>query len=305
MGVLRGFGIVIISVLLFVFLLAAGIFGTLTTSLTYENVQPKVHDIASEIVTTQIGTNNIVNQITPYLELYCQNSTEIVQKFGNYTFVFPCDVVSQGQDEIVNYTVDYLVNDFYYKDYNCTFTKCFQESPIPLFLVSDQARVYWRNLFYKSLIGILILLGLIFLFVEKKSNALILPGILMIASSLIVSQLKTIGSFIAKLILSPIFSALSETPLSKDIITNIVRMFFSESTRMFLWMFITGIIFIIVGIIFRITGLGVKIQQKMERLKNKDKIEELEEKTKSLEKQLKQKNSNPKQKDNSNKNLKK
>ena len=62
MGVLRGFGLVIVAVLLFVSLLATGIFATLNYSLTYENVQPKIYNIADSVITEQIGNQNIINQ---------------------------------------------------------------------------------------------------------------------------------------------------------------------------------------------------------------------------------------------------
>ncbi len=289
MGVLRGFGLVIISVLLFVSLLTTGIFATLNYSLTYENVQPKIYNIADQVITTQIGTQEIVNQLTPFLEIYCQNNTEIIQKIQGYTFIFPCTVVEEGYDSILNYSVDYLVEDFYYKDYNCSFVKCFEQSDIPLFLVSDYARDYWRSLYHKFLIFDLILIGLIILFVEKKSNSPILTGSLFIASSLIILQLKNIGTAITKLILSPISMALSNET-SKELISQVVGMFFSESTKVFLWMFIAGIILIAIGLFFKLTALGMKIKNKIEEKILKNKVGELENKNEKLEKQVSEKN---------------
>ena len=314
MGVLRGFGIVIVSVLLFVLLVAAGVFGTLNKSLTYDHVQPEVSSIANDIISTQVGAQQIVNQFTPLLQTYCQNQsqTDITRKVGNYTFTIPCNVVSLGEGAIINYSVDFLVKDFYYKDYNCTFANCFRESSVPTFLVSDYARTYWGSLYRKSILGILILFVLLFLLVEKKSNSLILTGSLMIPASLIASQLKNLGSFVAKLTLSPISNALQGTDTSTAI-SQIVEVFFSESTSVFLWMFITGIILIAAGIVLRLTGWGMKIMEKIENMKNKDKVQALEQKTKNLEKQVNQKNpnqnsknnSNQNQNNNSNKNLKK
>lgn len=289
MGVLRGFGIVIVSVLLFVSLLATGIFGTLNYSLTYENVQPRITNIANQIITEQIGSNEILNTLTPFLEIYCKNNTEIIQKFQGYTFVFPCEVVSQGESALINYTVEYLVSDFYYKEYDCSFVKCFEESDVPLFLVSQHAKDYWNSLYKKFLLFDLILIGLVILLVEKKSNSPILTGALLIPSALIILQLKNIGTWVAKLILSPISSALSgET--AKEIIPQIVAMFFSESTKVFLWMFILGIILIVIGLFFKLTALGIKIKNKIEEKVMKNKVNELEDKNKKLEKQISEKN---------------
>jgi len=285
MGVLRGFGLIIVSILLFLSLLSAGIFATLNYSLTYENVQPKIYTIANSIITEQIGTEKIVNQLTPFLEIYCQNNTEIVQNFEGYTFVYPCTVIEQGYDSIINYTINYLIQDFYYKEYNCTFSECFQETSVPIFLVSEHAKDYWKSLFNKSIIAILILIALTILLIEKKTNTPILTGSLFVASSLIISQLKNIGTAIAKLILSPISAALSNES-SKEIISQIVGIFFAESSKVFLWMFIAGIILIAIGIILKLTTLGIKIKNWIEKIKSKKKIENLEQNQKNIQKKV-------------------
>jgi len=304
MGVLKGFGLVIVCVIMFVLLISAGIFATFNKSLTYENVQPRVYNIANDIITIQIGSQEILNQFAPYLLTICRNESEIVQKIQNYTFVIPCSIVSEGQNSLINYTVDYLVKDFYYKEYNCTFVKCFQESSVPLFLVSNHAREYWRSLLYKTILGIIISFGLLFLLTEKKSNTLTITGSLMVVSSLVILQLNKIGTFIAKSILTPISTALKGTSVTKDIISQIVGLFFSESSKVFLWMFIAGLILIALGLVLRLTGWGMKIKEKIETLTTRSKVEQLEEKTKSLEKQLQQKNSSQQSSQNQNNNQK-
>lgn len=285
MGILRGFALVIVSVVLFVLLILAGVFGTLNYSLTYENVQPKIYTIADDIIQEQIGSQEIVNQLLPYLSIYCKNNTEIVQSFSGYTFVFPCKIVSGGYQSILNYSVNYLVSDFYYKDYNCTFVKCFEQSDVPLFLVSDFAKQYWAKLFYKSLFGIFILAALVLILAERKSNGLILLGSLSVIASLITLQLKNIGAWISKAILTPVSTAFSNEN-SKEIISDVVKVFFSESSKIFLWMFVIGIILIAAGIVFKLTDWGMRIRKKIEEFKTKDKIEELEEKTKKLEEKI-------------------
>ncbi len=275
MGVLRGFGLVIVSVLLFVSLLATGIFGTLDYSLTYENVQSNINTVSTQIIEEQIGGQEIVNQLLPFIETYCQNNTEIIQNFEGYTFIFPCEIVEEGYNSIINYTLDYLIKDFYYKDYNCSFVKCFEETDIPLFLVSNYAKDYWNSLYKKFLLFDLILIGLIILLVEKKSNSPILTGALFISSALIISQLKNIGTKIAKLILSPISLALSNEK-SKEIIFQIVQIFFTESSKIFIWMFITGLILIAIGLILKLTNFGIKIKNWLEKIKDKKKLDNIE-----------------------------
>lgn len=269
MGVLRGFGIIIVSILLFLAILLAGIFATISLSLSYENVQPRVYNISYEIIDTQIGVKVIEDQLMPYTGIYCQTNTEIVQSFGNYTLAIPCSVAQAGYDSILNYSVNYIISDFYYKDYDCTFTECFKQSEIPLFLVSNYARQMWKSLFFKVLIASLILCCVLFLISEKKSNSPILIGSLIIVNSLIVLTLEKIGTIIAKAILSPISLALSEENIN-PILSQLVGIFFSESSRIFLWMFIVGLVLIVMGIVFKITGLGFKIGKKIEELKAKD-----------------------------------
>jgi len=289
MGVLRGFALVIISVILFLSFLATGIFATLNYSLTYENVQPRIYTIADEIVTEQIGSMEILNQLTPYLKTYCINKTEIVQSFQGYTFVFPCDVITQGQSAIINHTVNYLVSDFYYKEYNCTFIKCFEQSDIPLFLISEHAKDYWNNLYKKFIFLDMLLILLIILLTERKSNSPLLAGALLIPAALIVSLLKKVGAGITKIFLNPISSSVTGDN-TNEIISQIVGIFFAESTKVFLWMFIIGIILIGIGLFFKLTALGIKIKNKIQEKVLKQKVEELEQKNEKLEKQINNKN---------------
>lgn len=289
MGVLRGFALVIVSVLLFVSLLSTGIFATLNYSLTYENVQPKINLVATQIIQEQIGTQEIVNRIAPLTKNCNENNTEIVQKFKGYTFIFPCETAKQGDTEIINYATNYLVADFYYKDYNCSFAKCFEETDIPLFLVSEYAKDYWNSLYKKFLLFDLILIGLAILLVEKKSNSPMLTGALLVASGLIISQLQNLGTRIAKAILSPISLALSNEG-SKTIVAQIVEIFFSESSRVFLWMFIVGLILIALGLILKLTSLGMKIKDWIEKIKTKKKVENLESNQKEIKKKVENKN---------------
>ena len=127
MGFIRGALVVLISVTLFMSLLTTGLFITVSSSLTYDNVQPKISSIATEIIQEQIGEITIIDTLTPYLDEYCNTNSEIVQQFEGYTFVFPCDIIAQGSEGIVSYAIDYLVGDFYYKEYTCEFWKCFSE----------------------------------------------------------------------------------------------------------------------------------------------------------------------------------
>ena len=267
MGVLRGSGIVIVSVLLFVSILIGGISLSMGLSLSYDNVQPQIHSLVAGIVEDSIGAESITNQLTPYLETFCLENTEIVYNFEGYTMVYPCSVVEEGHDSILNHSVDYLVSDFYYKDYDCAFTECFGESDIPLFLVSNHAKNFWQSLFFKALIASLVLAGLIVLLLENRINSLLLVGCLVLGGSLVVLASKKIGVFIAGVFLSPLSSAFSDG--NSELLSKVVSIFFLESSQVFLWMFILGLILIGVWIIFHLTGFGFKIKEWIDKFGSK------------------------------------
>jgi len=276
MGFIRGAALVIISVLLFVSLLATGFFITVSSSLTYDNVQPKISSIATEIIQEQIGEVTIINTLTPYLNEYCNVNSEIVQQFEGYTFTFPCDVVTQGTEGIVSYAVAYLVEDFYYKEYSCEFWSCFGESEIPLFLISEFAKDYWKGWFFKAFLISLVLSAGAILLSKRKSRGFSLTGILVILSSLIILQLNKIGAFVAKLVLSPISSALSgET--SQIVLADVIGIFFLNSNKVFVWMFVIGILLIVAGIILRLFRVSFKISAFFKKIedKNSEKVKEV------------------------------
>lgn len=273
MGFIRGAGIVILSVLLFVSLLVAGFFAVLTSSLAYGNVEPQIHSVATEIIKEQIGEATIIDTLTPYLSEYCKNNSEITYKFQEYTFVFPCMVVANGTNATIDYAVSYLIGDFYYKDYSCEFWKCFEESDIPLFLVSEYAQDYWRIKLYTSILVSVVLAGGIILLFRRKANGLVMTGILLVVSSLIILQLEKIGAFVAKLILSPVSTAISEG-VSQEVLSQVISIFFSTTGSIFLWMFVIALILIGAGIILRLFGVGFKISKTIEKVKQNKEIKE-------------------------------
>ena len=278
MGFVRGALVVIVCVLLFVSLLATGLFITVSSSLTYDNVQPKVSSIATEIIQEQIGEVTIVDELTPYLDEYCDTNSEIIQEFEGYTFVFPCDIVAGGTESIISYSVNYLVEDFYYKEYTCEFWSCLEESDIPLFLVSEYAKNYWKGWFFKAFLLSLILAAGLVLLSKRKSRGFVLTGAVVIVASIVVLQFSKIGAFVAKLVLSPISGALSgET--SQVVLADIVGIFFSSSNTIFVWMFVIALILIACGILLKLFKVGFKISAFFRRIESQDaeKVKEVKE----------------------------
>jgi len=291
MELIKSFLLVVVSVLLFVSLLASGIFLTLGLSLNYENVNSKITSLATNIINEQIGEVNVAKYL-PLMKTYCEKNPNYVFNEQGYNFSLSCDEVPNSTEQFVNSTINSLVSDFYYKEYNCEFWSCLKQEKTPLFLVSEYAQNYWISKFYTTLIISLILFVLTILLASKKSNGLILSGSLIFVVSLIVSKLDPIGTKIVNALIKPVAGVLSGVD-SKEMISKIVSVFFSESSRVFLWMFIIGLILIGIGILLKIFKIGFKISnlfEKGEKLFSKQETEK-QEKEELQEKPKQEKNS--------------
>lgn len=284
MGFIRSTGLVIVCVLLFVSLLCSGIFLSLGLSLSYENVSPKINSIATTIVQDQIGEAQIEKYL-PLMQEYCKLNPDYIFSEAGYTFSLSCDDVPNSTQELVQDTVSSLVKGFYYKDYTCEFWNCFEQEDVPLFLVSKHAQDYWMAKFYTSLIISLVLIGLVVLLARKKANGVILTGSLIFVVSLIISKLKLIGTKVAGALMSTVAGALSGD-VAKEMVSEVVDVFFSESSKIFIWMFVIGLVLIAGGIVLRLMGIGFKIADKIEEVQGKEETSKLKEEVKNLKNKL-------------------
>ena len=280
MGIIRGAGVVIFSIVLFISLLCGGVCLTLAMSLNYENVQPTVVDLSKELVGQEIDLEGYVNQIQPLLEEYCKNNSEYVFNFEGATLVIPCDLVDQGVDSIIDYalneSITEIVDEYYYKDYDCNLVECINQGE-PTFFLSKEARDYWMSKFYLFLGISILFVVLIFILMEKKSNWFFLVGALFVGSSLIISRLNSIGAAIAKAFLVSV-SELFSGEISQEILQKISGLFFIESKKVFILMLLIGIGLIILGILFKIFKLGLKINNMIEKARGESKEKEPKEK---------------------------
>jgi hypothetical protein len=272
MGFFKGLGVVLLSVLLFLSLLAGGVCLTLGMSLSYENVQPTVVSISSNLISQNIDVNSLVEEASPLFQEYCKTNTEYVFSEGGQTFVIPCSIVNQGNEAIVNYLLNdsltNIVDDYYYKPYDCKLVECMKKGEITA-LISQQARDYWMSKFYMFLIMSIVFMALLFLLMEKKSNWFFLIGALFFVDSLIISKLNTIGTWIAKVLLTSIKEIFSgEIP--KEVISQVVSLFFVEAKIVFYIMIGIGILFLVIGIIFVLFKIGMKVTYIIEKVKDED-----------------------------------
>ena len=267
MGFFRGAGLTIFSIILFFVLLLGGLFATLSLSLKYENVYPRLYSLADKFAETQIGEEQLKNEILFDAEIYCKNNEEFVQDIGGYVVVFPCSVIQEGYESSLNYGINYIIKDVYYKQYSCSFLDCFDDSQFPLFLISEYSQKFWATLCIKFLIFSIVLFGLIFLLVKKKPSSLIVLGSLMVPISLLILLFKKAGEFFA----------LSSLTGEEEIISLIGGIFFSETSTVFLRMLVIGGILIIVGAILKV--LFYKPKEKIEEEKPKEYKKPLEKKS--------------------------
>lgn len=194
MGFIRGSLLVIVCLILFVVLLLGNIFFVLSSSLKYENVQEELSSVLEDFTGDQLniieGDFNLTEKMEEarkFMIEHCQNESSYVFSEGGYTFVIPCDILDEVEEDpsvIVEKGVENIIEQIYYDDYDCDFWNCFEVTGLPLFLVSEKAKNYWQEKFYLTLIAFVVLVVLIFFLTKNKENTPIIAGSLLVLSSL-------------------------------------------------------------------------------------------------------------------------
>jgi len=256
MGFIRGALGVFVSILLFIVFLVGSAFLTLTLSLQYDNVHDKLSPIIQNTLEEEMGVDisSEIEKEIGSMEIQCEDYPEgYVFSEGEYTITLSCDVLTQGTDAIIASGVDDIIESAYYKEYTCSFWKCFGEEEIPLFLVSEYAKDYWRAKFYLALSAALVLIAILFFLYNKKQNTFIVPGILLMVAAL---PFLKIGALMS---------------ISGDrIIFELLGIFFSKARNVFRISFFTGIGLVVVGFVFRLFAIGFKISKFFNKRETKE-----------------------------------
>lgn len=249
MGFIRGFFLVFVCVLLFISLIFTGILGTLNKSLDYEIVKQEVGFVIKEMLNEKLNLS-LSYEDEKSINKTCLNNSEYVfeDETSKTIFRIPCQIAMQGSEAIINYEIDLLVYENYYKEYNCGFWDCFEKTQSPMFLMSKKSKDYWQDKFLILLLASAILIFFIFLLASKKSNLPIISGALLIISSLVISQLDGIGKIISKII--PL--SINSGEAYREIIDKAISLFFFKANFVFWIMFILGILLILSGIAWKI-----------------------------------------------------
>lgn len=267
MGFIRGGLSFILGILLLFSLIAGNFFLILTLSITPEKIQEGVSENFESIVEfigTDINLTKEINENFGKIESYCENNSDFVFTEQGYTIDIPCEVALQGEEAIIEEGVKDIVEEVYYEDYSCdSLWRCFLNSENPLFLVSEQAKDYWKSRFYYSLIASLLLIIIMFFLFERKTNLFFVAGFLLIISSLPFMMIKNVFSFFN-------YSFLQFVPV-----------LFSESYRVFLMSLISGIVVLGFGVGLKFFNFGSFIAEKFSKKEDK---EEISKKKKALKK---------------------
>ena len=200
----------------------------------------------------EFDLENALNNKFANMEIYCMANSVFVFAQEDYTFELPCEVVSNGSEAVIDYGLNSLVEEAYYKEYDCNFLSCLKETGSPFFLVSQKAKDYWNGKFYLSLFLSFGLIALMFFLIENKTNLFIIVGSLLVVSSLPFAKLDWILSFMDQYLM------------------GVFTVFFSQAYFVFLNIFVLGIIVLIIGVVLKFFKMGFKISEIIDKF-NKDK----------------------------------
>jgi hypothetical protein len=250
MGAIRGFFVVVVSILLFLSIFSSVLLLTLSSSLNYNNLQKESKEVIKGILEENMNISSAVDTALPFIQIYCQTNSEYVFNAQGYTFTIPCNITSGGRESIINNGIDYLIKGIYYKEYDCEFIDCFSKSEVPTFLFSMKSYTFLNNLFYIFLFVSFLLFILVFFLIEKKVNTPILVGILLIVSSLPFFKLNNLISFIPN-----------------EMVVKIVGLFFSSASSISIKVLVVGIILLVVGIVLKISKVGFSISEIISKFK--------------------------------------
>lgn len=101
MGFIRGVLIFIASLILFFLFLGANIFLTLSLSLDYETIQPKITPVIKELFQEKINITEIETKV--FLEKSCKKNKEFNYNFQEKDIKIPCNITEKGSESSIDY----------------------------------------------------------------------------------------------------------------------------------------------------------------------------------------------------------
>jgi hypothetical protein len=222
-------------------------------SLEYDVVKEKLIDSSDEFVREAGVYDNLV-QTFPIIERHCLENSFFDFDSGYGIFNVPCEVVPNGVDAVFYYTLGEFVMNSYYDDYNCSFLQCWEETKSPNFLISEKTKNYSSAKVYFLILASLVLTGLMFFLIEKRSNLPFIVGGLLIVISLIFMKLDSVLYLI-----------------EDKMIVGFVSVFLTKTYSVFVRLMSIGVGIFTVGIILKFFGIGFNIHRFVKWVKKKTK----------------------------------
>lgn len=276
MGFIKGSLFVIVATCFFIALLAMNSIFVISSSLDYNNIKADLVPVVKDTLKENINLTSVIDfKQYPLMQKFCKNSSQQFDyKFTekNYTFSVSCGAISNGTEAVFDEVIDKFVYEQYNKEYACDYWQCFKAGEIPFFIVSQHSADYWNKQFYFSILISVALFGLMFLFIEKKTNLPLVAGSLIILSSLLFAKLEAITKWA--------INALLTLPISPEDYLKFFTLIFTQSSRVFIIMLIIGLIVLAIGIIMKFFAIGFKINEFFSKFKSKSDEQKKETETK-------------------------
>ena len=243
MGLIRSSLVITVSTALFLSLFLGNAFLTLSWSLEYDNVQPQITSFATDMM-TDAGFKQSIEENKEYMKIYCTQYDSFIYSEDGIVLELPCEIIAQGADAIITYGVSTMIEDLYYKTYECSFWECLKKDSQPFVLVSEKSLEYWSNLYFYAIFASVIIFLLLLLVIEAKHSTLTITGILMIVAAFPFRKLNWVLGLLPDGGLTDLFLAL-----------------FAKSYNVFLIMTIIGASLFAIGIGFEFLGFGLWISK--------------------------------------------
>ena len=267
MGFIRGSLFVIVATCFFIALLVMNSTLVVSFSLDYENIREDLLPVVKETLKENINLTSVIDtKQYPLMQQFCKDpSQQLDYTFSeqNYSFSVSCGAISNGTETVFDEVIDKFIYEQYYKEYSCGYWKCFKVGQIPFFIVSQYSKDYWQKQFYFSLLISLVLLGLMFLLIEKKTNLPLVAGSLVVLSSLLFAKLEALTKWA--------INALLTLPISPEEYLRFFTLIFTQSSKVFIIMLIAGLVLLAIGIILKFFAIGFKINEFFSKFSSKTK----------------------------------
>lgn len=248
---IRGGLLVMVCFLFFVSVLALTSVYVVENSLEYNNIKVELVPVITELADSQFDlSNNVAENYMNYSDL-CLNSSEIVFEYEGEAKNISCSLITQGPEAIKEKVIEDMVEEIYYKEYNCNLLDCNSDGKNPFFLVSEHTKNYFGSWLVKSFILSIVLFVLLLFIVESISNGFLIAGILVLVSGVF---MRVSTGAILKMIFSPITQG-----LGIDIL-KVFGFLLNSLGSVFIKTLILGIALIVLGILWKIFALGFKIK---------------------------------------------